>query len=149
MSVEYCVVRVTPGVFRPIHQQPRLMQELMEELYKAPSDRAEENVCIDSRNVFRGSSVGSPSIIRMLYLDEFTTSLLVDFMNEASPFFVAIAGWGQAQLLDGVQYGYGDILYYHPDEAKVIASSPYAYPDTSLESRFREHANDFRISSAG
>jgi hypothetical protein len=88
-------------------------------------------------------------MIRTLHVDEFITSLLVDFMNDDSAFFIALAGWRSAHLLEGVSYGYGDISYSTPEEAKSVTSSLNSYPDELLEERFREHAEDFRIAAAG
>ena len=149
MSVEYCVVRVTPRIFKQLQQQPSILQDLMDEFYTTSSDKKREKVYVDSRDVFRGSRIIVPPVLRMLYIDEFTTALLVNFMDESSAYFAALVGWGNAQLLNGVSYGYGDISYYPPDDAKTVALKLNGYLHTLLEARFREQADNFRVASAG
>ena len=118
MSVEYCLVRATPRVFEQLQRQPDILQDLMDEFHTASSEDNQSKGYVDSRNTIKGSQVTMLPLIRILYVDEFTTSLLVNFMDENSPFFIALAGWGKSHLLDGVSYGYGDISYYPPDDAK-------------------------------
>jgi len=144
MSVEYCVVRVSPGFFTKLRQEPAILDELLDGFYSDPSGEWG-----DSRPVFRGLDIVVPSSLRMIYFDEFTTSLLVDFMAETSAFFVALVGWGSAHLLEGVRYGYGDISYYSPAEAERIAEQIAAYPNALLEKRFEDHSDDFRTAVAG
>lgn len=149
MSVEYCVVRIPPLEFEQLQHQPDVLQDLMDEFYSTAAEESQEKGYVDSRRAVTDSPVIAPAVIRILYVDEFTTSLLVNFMEEDSPFFVGVAGWGKAHILDGVSYGYGDISYYTPEEAKTVASSLNTYPDELLDERFRERADDFRIASAG
>ena len=144
MSVDYCVVRVSPQPFQELQRQPDILQDMMEEFYSAP-----KKTHIDSRDVIRGEDASSSAVLRMLYFDEFTTSLLVNLMGEESAFFLAVAGWGYAHVLKGVSYGSGEISYYSPDEAAEVAHDLKAYPDAQLESRFREGADNYRIASAG
>ncbi len=119
----------------------------MDELYtKSPN---EARTSVDARDVFRGSNILMPSSLRMLYVDEFTTSLLVNFMDENSAFFVALAGWGISHPLDGLQYGYGDVTYYLPDEVKRVSLQLNAEPEMLLVERFREQADNYRSASSG
>jgi hypothetical protein len=149
MSVEYCVVRVTSHTFGQLQQQPEILQDLIDEFYSTSGEASQAKGYIDSHNAITDSLVIAPPIVRTLYIDEFTTWLLVDFMEEDSPFFVALAGWSRAHLLESVSYGYGDIFYYSPEDAKPIAASLKDYATELLEARFREQAEDFRIASAG
>lgn len=146
MSVEYCVVRVAPQTFERIQQQPEILQDLMEE-FQMPQSAAREK--IDARDVIRGIDFADPDAVRMLYVDEFTTSLLVDFMDEGSALFKALAGWEDAHILSGVRYGYGEITYYFPEEVKKVSIELDAYPDTLLEARLNNGADRFRIAAAG
>jgi hypothetical protein len=145
MSVEYCVVRVPPETFQEIQRQPSILQDLMDEYDTLTSER----VHFDSREVFHGKGMRAPAILRMVYFDEFTTALLVNFMDEGSAFFVALAGWGVAHILNGVSYGYGEISYYAPEEVKRVSLELHTYPQTLLADRFMEAVDDFRIASAG
>ena len=149
MSVEYCVVRIAPQTFEKLQQQPGRLQELMDEFYAAPSGGNLQKTSVDSREVIRGTPAVVALALRVLYLDEFTTSLLVSFMDESSALFGAVVGWGRAHTLEGVSYGYGDISYYFPDEVKKIAAELNAYPQRLLEERFHEEADNFRIAAAG
>ena len=149
MSVEYCVVRVSPQGFESLQKQPALLQDLIDEFYTGPSGGELEKTYADAREVIRGTTAGASRTLRMLYLDEFTTSLLVSFLDENSAPFNAVAGWGRAHILQGLSYGYGHISYYVPDEVKTMASELKTYSQTLLEMRFWEDAENFRLASAG
>jgi hypothetical protein len=149
MSVEYCVVRVAPCMVEHLQQQPGILQDLVDDFYTLPPDGNQAKEYVDSRDVYRGLRSNMPLVLRMLYVDEFTTSLLVNFMDESSAFFAALAGWGSAHLLQGVSYGYGDISYYAPDEVKAVVLALNAASNALLEARFNEYADDFRIASSG
>ena len=146
MSVEYCVVRVASQTFEQL-QQPGLLQDLMDEFHTPQSSAYQERA--DARDSIRGTPVAVPAILRMLYFDEFTTSLLVDFLDESSAMFKALAGWGEAHILAGVRYGYGEIAYYLPDEVKTVSRELDAYPEALLEERLQQRVDTFRIAAAG
>jgi hypothetical protein len=149
MSVEYCVLRVAPRMVEELRQQPSILQDIMDAFYTSSPDASQEQQHVDSRDVYRGLRRSVPSVFRMLYMDEFTTSLLVDFMDESSAFFAALVGWGSADRLEGVSYGYGDISFYAPQQASVIALELNATSNALLVGRFHEHASDFRLASSG
>ncbi|HEU5103441.1 MAG TPA: hypothetical protein VFU22_30680 [Roseiflexaceae bacterium] len=149
MSVEYCLVRMAPHDFEELRQQPSILHDLMDTFYQAASDKSQDRLYVDSRDVFAGSVLIVPAALRMLYVDEFTTSLLVDFMDERSAVFAALIGWGDAQPLESVQYGHGAISYYAPDDVRIVALKLSAYPHALLEARLRKHADRFRLAAAG
>jgi hypothetical protein len=149
MSVEYCVVRVTPQTFKQVQEQSGFLQDLMDELYATPIDSNSQKVSIDSRDVTRGHLIDVPAVLRMLHIDEFTTSLLVYFMEESSAFYNALAGWGRVHILSGVSYGYGEISYYFPDEVARVALELNTYPNEILEERFWDGAENYRTASIG
>ena len=126
-----------------------MLDRLMDGFYSGSSETGQDREWIDSRRVFQGLDLVIPASLRMIYFDEFTTSLLVDFMEETSAFFVALIGWGNAHVLEGVRYGYGDISYYSPQETEQIPTQIAAYPNALLETRFENQAQDFRTAVAG
>jgi hypothetical protein len=121
----------------------------MDDFYAAPIEENTSSASIDSRDVIRGRPIKFPPVLRMLYVDEFTTSLLVNFMDESSTFFMALAGWGHAHILSGIRYGYGEISYYLPDEVTKVAMELNVYPKKRLEERFWEGAENYRIAANG
>ncbi len=142
MSVEHCLVRRNTQALAQLQERPDLLHDMMDEFFSTAT-------YLDSRDGIRASPLAVPPVVRMLYLDEFTTSLLVDFRDEGSAFFAAIAGWGGAHVVDGVRYGHGEVLYYFPEEAKEVAAKLHAYPPALLDTRFAEGADNFRLASAG
>lgn len=148
MSVDYCVVRVTPSIFQQLQGASHVLQDLMDAFYSASRspDPGQEVYSIDSRDIYRGLRLYAP-ILRLLYVDEFTASLLVDFTEESSALFRALAGWGTAHILPGISYGYGEVTYYAPEDVRQVALQLRDYPDALLGARFREHADTFRMGS--
>ena len=151
MSVEYCVIRVTRATFRDLQQRTEVLHDLMDAFYSASrtQNTSQDRDYVDSRAKYRDSSLHVPPVLRLLYVDEFTTSLLVDFMDEKSAFFTALVGWGTAHVLPGISYGYDEIAYYAPDDVKEVTWELRHYPDALLESRFKQHVDTFRIASTG
>jgi hypothetical protein len=121
----------------------------MDEFYISSADNSHAKEYIDSREAFRGLPIIAPQSLRMLYVDEFTTSLLVNFTNESSAYFIALVGWGNAHILESVSYGYGDISYYPPNQVAIVAIELNATPQEFLEEWFKEQADNFRRSAAG
>ena len=126
-----------------------MLDQLMDGFYSGLSETGQGREWVDSRLIFQDIDLVVPSSLRMIYFDEFTASLLVDFMEETSAFFVALVGWGSAHVLEGVRYGYGDISYYSPPETKRIAEQIAAYPNALLEKKYENQAQDFRAAVAG
>lgn len=149
MSVEYCVVRTSPEFFANLQQEPAILDQIMDGFYSSSSHARPDKGYIDSRQVFQGSEIVVPTDLRMIYFDEFTASLLVDFREESSAFFTALVGWGSAHALEGVRYGHGDVAFYSPEEAGRIAGQLNAHPNTLLEKRFQDQAHHFRTAVAG
>jgi hypothetical protein len=149
MSVEYCLVRVTSILFEKLQQQPEILQDLIDGFYNRSSEENREKSYIDSRDVIRGTGAPSSSVLQMLYFDEFTTSLLVNFKDEGSAFFAALAGWGSTHILDGSSYGYGEVSYYFPGEVTRVSLELNAFPETLLEAWFGQQADNFRLAAAG
>ena len=150
MSVDYCVIRVAPSTFQQLQGESRVLHDLMDAFYSASrsQDSSQEVHSIDARDLYRGLRLGVPPVLRLLYVDEFTTSLLVDFRDESSALFAALVGWGTAHILMGISYGYGEVNYYTPEDVRQIALQLLHYPDELLEARFSEYADTFRMGSS-
>src|SRR5829696_7667244 len=99
------MLRVNSELFKQLKQQPELIQDLMDEFYAMPVDTNTERTYADSRDVFRKSLIIVPGVLDTLYVDEFSTSLLENFREASSAFFVALAGWDTAPILEEVRYG--------------------------------------------
>src|SRR5689334_22855626 len=124
MSVEYCVIRLGPKRFAELLQHPDHLADLVDEYYSQLLEPAADADCVDARAAYSGEAFAPPHTLRMLYCDEFTTSLLVSFMdNEQTPFYHALVGWETAQPLLGSSYGHGEARYYEPREVSRVAGA--------------------------
>jgi hypothetical protein len=139
-----------PSTFQQLQGDAHVLHDLMDAFHSASrSPGSSRDVhSMDSRDRYRGLRPGVPLVLRLLYVDEFTTSLLVDFTEESSALFAALAGWGTAHTLTGISYGYGEVTYYTPEDVRRVALQLRDYPDALLEARFRDHADTFRMGSS-
>lgn len=150
MSVEYCVVRLSPATLEQLRQSPEQLAELMDTYYTRLLEPAAERDCLDAREAYSGRTLPTAPALRMLHIDEFTASLLVDFGDEAgSPVFDALVGWDTATPLEGFQYGHGTVYAYDPSAAAEVAARLAAHPPMLLEAHFRADAARFRSSARG
>lgn len=142
MSVEYAVLRVSGEQFEAIRRDGARFAELMDERYGAPG-------AVDSRAAYRDGLPGDVAAPHLLHADEFTTSLLVGFLEgEETPMFDALVGWSRSHQLDGVAYGAGPVAYYAPSEAATVAERLERFPDAELDRRLSDRADQFRLAAA-
>ena len=142
MSVEYAVLRVSHEDFDTIRRDGARLPELMDDLYASPS-------VVDSRAAYRDGLPRDVATPRLLHSDEFTTSLLVSFLEgEETPVFDALVGWGRSRQLEGVVYGAGAVAYYSPSEAVAVAEQLDRFPDAELDRRVHDRADQFRLAAA-
>ena len=142
MSVEYLVVRASEAEFDAIRQDGTRFPERMDDWYASPD-------AIDSRAAYREGLPRNVAAPRLLHSDEFTTSLLVSFLEgEETPLFDALVGWGRSQRLDGVMYGAGTVAYYTPPDVAAVSERLDRFPDAELDRRLHDHADQFRLAAA-
>jgi hypothetical protein len=142
MSVEYAVLRVSEEEFEAIRRDGARLPELMDERYDAPG-------AVDSRAAYRHGLPRDVAAPHLLHADEFTTSLLVGFLEgEETPMFDALVGWGRTHQLEGVVYGAGSVAYYTPSEAATVAERLDRFPDAELDRRICDRADQFRLAAA-
>ena len=142
MSVEYAVLRVSAEEFDALGRDGARLSDLMDELYG--SSRA-----VDSRAAYRDGLPREVTAPRLLHADEFTTSLLVSFLEgEETPMFDALVGWGGSRQLDGVAYGAGAVAYYTPSDAAAVSGRLDRFPDAELARRLHDRADQFRLAAA-
>jgi hypothetical protein len=142
MSVEYAVLRVSDDEFDAIRRDGARLPGLMDDLYASPS-------AVDSRAAYRDGLPRDVATPRLLHADEFTTSLLVSFLEgEETAFFDALVGWGRSRELEGVVYGAGTVAYYSPSEAVAVAEQLDRFSDTELDRRLDDRAGQFRLAAA-
>ena len=87
---------------------------------------------------------------RVLYVDEFTLSLLTDMYPLETP----LAPLNRAlrlgsHILDGAQYGVGGVLFHGADEVRAISKELTQIPESDLCVFYEEHATDFRLAAKG
>jgi hypothetical protein len=142
MSVEYAVVRVPGDTFETIRRDGTRLAELMDDWY-ASAD------AIDSRTAYREGLPRDVAAPRLLHSDEFTTSLLVSFLEgEETPLFDALVGWGRSQPLPGVAYGAGTVAYYAPPDVAAVSERIDRFPDGELERHLHDRADQIRLAAA-
>ena len=142
MSVEYAVLRVSAGEFDALGRDGTRLSDLMDGLYGSPG-------AIDSRAAYRDGLPRDVAAPRMLHADEFTTSLLVSFLEgEETPMFDALVGWGGSRQLDGVVYGAGTVAYYTPSDAAAVSDRLDRFPDAELDRRLQNRTDQFRLAAA-
>jgi hypothetical protein len=142
MSVEYAVVRVPGEEFDAIRSDGRRLPALVDDWYASPD-------AIDSRATYRDGLPRDVAAPRLLHSDEFTTSLLVSFLEgEETPLFDALVGWGRSQQLEGVAYGAGAVAYYTPSDAAVVSEQLDRFPDAELDRRLHDRVDQFRLAAA-
>ena len=142
MSVEYAVVRIPEEAFDAIRLDGTRLPELMDDWYASPD-------AIDSRAAYRDGLPREVAAPRLLHSDEFTTSLLVSFLEgEETPLFDALVGWGRSQRLEGIAYGAGTVAYYTPPDAATVSEQLDRFPDAELDRRLHDRADQFRLAAA-
>ena len=142
MSVDYAVLRVSEAEFDALERDGTRLSDLMDGLYASPD-------AVDSRAAYRDGLPLDVAAPRLLHADEFTTSLLVSFLEgEETPMFDALVGWGGSHQLDGVVYGAGAVAYYTPPEAAAVSERLDRFPDAELDHRLQERAGQFRQAAA-
>jgi hypothetical protein len=142
MSVEYAVLRVSAEEFEALERDGTRLSGLMDELYGSPA-------AVDSRVAYHDGLPRDVTAPRLLHADEFTTSLLVSFLEgEETPMFDALVGWGRSRQLDGVVYGAGAVAYYTPPDAAAVSGQLDRFPDAELDRRLHDRADQFRLAAA-
>ncbi len=135
MSIDSCLIRITALELKTLQEQPDSLSLFVESLedYSALLDRKHDD-----------------PINRVLYVDEFTLSLLTDMYPLETPF----APLNRAlrlgsHILDGAEYGMGIVLLHTGAEVKAISDELSRFPEQDLRARFEEHAADFRLAATG
>ena len=142
MSVEYAVVRVPGHEFDAIRRGGERLPALMDDWYASPD-------AIDSRAACRAGLPREVAAPLLLHSDEFTTSLLVSFLEgEETPMFDALVGRGRSRQLEGVVYGAGTVAYYTPSDAASVAQQLDRFPDAELDRRLPDRADQARLAAA-
>lgn len=133
MSVEPSIIRVTQAEFDSLREHPEKLGEFIETGYES--------------GAFSHSDDPAKPLSRMLRLNEFQMWLLAGF-DEDTPLCRALIGW-DGRSLEGATRGHGAVRYRAPDEVMAIAAELDAFPQERLHERFRERAEEFRLSAAG
>ncbi len=135
MSVEACLIRVTPPELKQLQDQPDSLDALIENLQE--------------HSVFFNPNLDDP-VERVLYVNEFTLSLLTELDNDSTP----LAPLNRAlifgnHVLEGAAYGMGEVLFHTPEEVQVLARELSRLPESELRPRFESRAADFRLAAQG
>ena len=133
MSVEPCILRVTPEEFARLRERPETLAAYIENGYET--------------GAFAFDWSPAKPLSRMLHLDEFAMWLLTDF-DDDTPLCQALIGWDGPQL-DEATHGHGAVFYSDPQRVVEIAGALAAMPENHLRERFESRAEDFRRSASG
>ena len=133
MSVEPCIIRVTPGEFSALRERPGTLCDFIEDGYES--------------GAFNFDWEPSGPLTRMLHLNEFATSLLAGFDDETPP-CRALFGWDEPLLL-GASHGHGGVYYHDPERVRSVYSELVAVPQARLRERFEGGAEQFRLAASG
>ncbi|MCA1626846.1 MAG: YfbM family protein [Acidobacteria bacterium] len=133
MSVEPCIIRVTPHEFGQLQKNPEALDEFIDDGYETGAFS------------FDWSPNAPPT--RMLHLDEFAMSLLTGF-DDDSPLCRALVGW-DSSLLEGASHGHGGAYYHTPERVSEIAEELESLPEAHLRERLESRAENFRLVASG
>lgn len=133
MSVDTCLVRVTALELRELERHPESFTAFISDLR--------------DNTVFFNPNLDDP-VERVLYVDEFTRSLLTD-MTALEEVFEPL---NRALLFAGHVLGgesIGQAAFHTADEVQALSREIADFPEENLRALISKHAPEFRISATG
>ncbi len=133
MSVDTCLVRVTALELKGLERHPESFTSFISDLR--------------DKTVFFNPNLDDP-VERVLYVDEFTRSLLTD-MTALEEVFEPL---NRALMFGGHVLGgesIGPAVYHTADDVKAISSDLTDFAGENLQALVFRHAAEFRIAAVG